>query len=101
MSLPEGMLLEIGVYLVIGLIIGIFVSEWQILAVICGVLITLHFVAVVLLPTLLAPASDGTFPPGLIAISLEAYVIATASAFAGHWIGTLIVRFFRRLFGRA
>ena len=69
MSLLEGLLLEIGVYALVGLLVGIFVNDWKILAVICGVFITLHFIGVVLMPTMLAPSSDGTFPPGLVAMS--------------------------------
>src|SRR5262245_14087090 len=50
------------------------------------------FVLVVLLPILLVPAKDGSFPTPLVALSILGYVIDTASAFAGHWLGTLIMR---------
>jgi hypothetical protein len=86
-----------------GLLVGLFANSWawHILALVCGVLITLAFVLVVLLPIVRAPGGGVTSTPALIAKGLLVYVTAAAAAFAGNWLGTLIVKLFLRLIRRA
>src|SRR5262245_58450314 len=77
-----------------GLFVGLLVKSWawNILALICGVIMTVGVAVVILL--LLVPAKDQPVPGGLIALTLLIYGDAGVAAFVGHWLGTLIVRFF-------